>query len=102
MSAEAAAGSAARTGLRKLSTSGWITVMPPALNVSASLPSCARISASWICPLASRDAFSTWRCFASSAAHAFSLMTMRRGVMTWPVRIRYFCTSLNLLVSITE
>ena len=45
------AGTLASTGLRKLSMSGWMTVMPPVLNVSTSLLSCARISLSCVWPL---------------------------------------------------
>ena len=92
------AGTLAKTGLRKLSRSGWITVMPAALNVSASLASCARISLSCAWPCVWTAPVSDCRSFALSACHAVSFTTMSRGVMMCPVRTRYFCTSKNLLL----
>src|SRR6476646_5589283 len=92
------AGTLASTGLRKLSMSGWITVMPAVLNVSASLLSCARISLSCVWPCVSPADLSDCRSLALSACHAASFTTIRRGVMMCPVSTRYFCTSKNLLL----
>jgi hypothetical protein len=90
------AGSFASTGLRKLSTSGSITVMPALFSVSTSVPSCRVSSASCQVTPAAMAASTVARSAAERPCQKSSFTTTSRGVMMWPVRTRNFCTSFSL------
>src|SRR5829696_1833341 len=78
-------GTAARTGLRKLSRSGSTTVMPPFLKVSTRDASWAAISLSCQAAAPSIAALRSARSASGRACQARSFTTTRRGVMMWPV-----------------